>query len=79
MNYLWDNCCFIYKGTVVADFLIICMQKVEKTIAFFYIFEYTKCNRVARSLLDIGDQAETCAQLFYVKERFYEFEKTFDF
>ena len=24
---------------------------------------------------DIGDQAETCAQLFYVKERFYGFEK----
>ena len=42
--------------------------------------EYTKSNRVARSLFDIGDQAETCAQLFYVKEIFYGFEKplTFD-
>ena len=30
--------------------------------------------------MDIGDQAESCAQLFYVKERFYGFEKplTFD-
>ena len=36
-------------------------------------FEYTICNRVARSLFDIGDQAETSAQLFYVKERFYGF------
>ena len=49
-----------------------------KTIAIFLSFEYTICNRVARSLLDIGDQAESCAQLFYVKERFYGFEKTID-
>ena len=35
-------------------------------------------NIVARSLFGIGDQAETCAQLFYVKERFYGFEKTID-
>ena len=27
---------------------------------------------------DIGDQAETCAQLFYVKESFYGFEKNID-
>ena len=26
----------------------------------------------------IGDQAETCSQLFYVKERFYGFEKTLE-
>lgn len=26
----------------------------------------TICNRVARSLLNIGDQAESCAQLFYM-------------
>lgn len=51
-----------------------------KTIAIFLSFEYTIYNRVARSLLDIGDQAESYAQLFYVKERFYGFEKplTFD-
>ena len=49
-----------------------------KTIAIFLSFEYTICNRVARSLLDIGDQAESCAQLFYVKERFYGFEKNID-
>ena len=61
--------------TRTADFLIIYLYKITKSIAFFCIFEYTKCNRVARSLLDIGDQAETCAQLFYIKERFYEFEK----
>jgi predicted RNase H-like HicB family nuclease len=39
-----------------------------KSIAIFNSFSYTKCNRVARSLFDIGDQAESCAQLFYVKE-----------
>ena len=38
---------------------------MDKSCSFF---EYTKCNRVARSLLDIGDQAETCAQLFYFKD-----------
>lgn len=44
------------------------------------LLEYTICNRVARSLFGIGDQAETCAQLFYVKDRFYGFKKplTFD-
>ena len=36
------------------------------------------CNRVARSLFDIGDQAGTCAQLFYVKERSYGFEQELD-
>ena len=57
-----------------------CLRKKIKTIAIFLSFEYTICNRVARSLLDIGDQAESYAQLFYVKERFYGFEKplTFD-
>lgn len=53
-------------------------MKIIKTIAIFWLFEYTICNRVARSLFGIGDQAETCAQLFYVKERFYGFEKTID-
>ena len=48
------------------------------SIAFFDIFEYTKCNRVARSPMDIGDQAETCAQLFYIKEKIYGFEKAVD-
>ena len=53
-------------------------MKIIKTIAIFLLFEYTISNRVARSLFGIGDQAETCAQLFYVKERFYGFEKTID-
>lgn len=76
----WENSLVVmdYQGTRVADFLIIYAKKITKSIAFFCIFEYTKRNRVARSLLDIGDQAETCAQLFYVKERFYGFEKTID-
>ena len=52
--------------------------KIIKTIAIFLLFEYTICNRVARSLFGIGDQAETYAQLFYVKERFYGFEKNID-
>lgn len=56
------------------------MRKNIKTIAIFLSFEYTICNRVARSLLDIGDQAESCAQLFYVKEKFMDLKKplTFD-
>ena len=45
------------------------MMKIIKTIAIFCFFEYTICNKVARSLFGIGDQAETCAQLFYVKEK----------
>ena len=49
-----------------------------KNYCNFLVFKYTICNRVARSLFGIGDQAETCAQLFYVKERFYGFEKTID-
>ena len=53
-------------------------KKIIKTIAFFLLFEYTICNRVAQSLFGIGNQAEICAQLFYVKERFYGFEKTID-
>jgi len=60
----------------LSDDMII--MKIVKIIAIFLLFEYTICNRVARSLFDIGDQAETCAQLFYVKERFYGFEKTID-
>ena len=61
----------------LSDDMII--MKIVKIIAIFLLFEYTICNRVARSLFGIGDQAETCAQLFYVKERFYGFEKTIDF
>ena len=53
-------------------------KKIIKTIAIFLLFEYTICNRVARSLFGFWVQAETCAQLFYVKERFYGFEKTID-
>ena len=71
----------LLAGNVV-DFLLMEMRKKcgknIKTIAIFLSFEYTICNRVARSLLDIGDQAESCAQLFYVKQRFYGFEKTID-
>ena len=52
----------------VIDFYRWKSMKIIKTIAIFLLFEYTTCNRVARSLLDIGDQAESCAQLFYVKE-----------
>lgn len=44
-------------------------MKIEKSIAFLQSFAYTKCNRVARSLYGIGDQAEFCAQPFYVKEK----------
>ena len=60
------------KSLVVMDYLdsmcYIFIDENNKNYCNFFFFEYTKCNRVARSLLDIGDQAETCAQLFYVKE-----------
>ena len=64
-------------GNVSEEMLRKCGKNI-KTIAIFLNSEYTIRNRVARSLLDIGDQAESCAQLFYVKERFYGFEKTID-
>ena len=56
------------------------MMKIIKTIAISWLFEYTICNRVARSLFGIGDQAETCAQLFYVRSDFMDLKKplTFD-
>ena len=53
-------------------------KKIIKTIAIFLLFEYTICNRVARSLLEIGDKAETCADIYYFKESTYGFEKTID-
>ena len=65
------------KWNLVGDRFL--SMKIIKTIAIFLLFEYTICNRVARSLFGIGDQAETCAQLFYVKEWFYGFEKAIDF
>ena len=68
----------LLTGNVVELVPMKIRKKYKKTIAIFLSFEYTICNRVARSLLDIGDQAESCAQLFYVKERFYGFEKTID-
>ena len=64
-------------GNVSEEMLRKCGKNI-KTIAIFLNSEYTIRNRVARSLLDIGDQAESCAQLSYVKERFYGFEKTID-
>ena len=60
-------------GNVSEEMLRKCGKNI-KTIAIFLSSEYTMRNRVARSLLDIGDQAESCAQLFYVKERFYGFK-----
>ena len=66
------------KVNVWGEILSSNVDENNKTIAIFLLFEYTICNRVARSLFGIGDQAETCAQLFYVKERFYGFEKTID-
>ena len=47
-------------------------MKIIKLLQFFVFFEYIICNRVARGLLDIGDQAELCAQLFYIEH----FEKS---
>ena len=55
------------------------IQKNVKTIACLLRVGYTEYNRVARCSFDIGDQAESCAQLFYVKERIYRFEQTLTF
>ena len=49
----------------------------EQRSIYYRLFKYVMCNRVARSLFDIGDQAGTCAQLFFVKERSYGFEQEF--
>lgn len=43
------------------------IPKNVKTIACLLRGGYTECNRVARCSFDIGDQAESCAQLFYIK------------
>lgn len=67
----------LLTGNVI-ELVTMKMRKKYKNYCNFSEFEYTICNRVARSLLDIGDQAESCAQLFYVKKRFYGFEKNID-
>ena len=54
----------LLTGNVVELVPMKIRKKYKKTIVIFLFFEYTICNRVARSLFDIGDQAETCAQLF---------------
>ena len=76
-TYFLDGYFACSVGNVSEEMLRKCGKNI-KTIAIFLSSEYTMRNRVARSLLDIGDQAESCAQLFYVKERFYGFEKTID-
>lgn len=48
----------------------------DKTIAFLITIAYNNSNRVARSLSDIGDQAESRAQLFYFKEDHYGIKET---
>lgn len=42
-------------------------KEIIKTVAFFLGFEYTEFNRIDQSHFDIGNQAETCAQLFCYK------------
>ena len=72
-TYFLDGYFACSVGNVSEEMLRKCGKNI-KTIAIFLSSEYTMRNRVARSLLDIGDQAESCAQLFYVKERFYGFK-----
>lgn len=50
-----------------------------KGIACLLRVGYTKCNRVARCSCGVGNQAETCAQLFYVKESFCKILKNSNF
>lgn len=40
------------------------IRKDIKTIAIFLSFEYSISNKIARSLLDIGDHDEICSKLF---------------
>lgn len=63
----------LLTGNVV-ELVTMKMRKKIKTIACLLRVGYIECNRVARCSYDIGDQAESCAQLFYVKERIYRFE-----
>ena len=69
----------LLTGNVVVELVPMKIQKNVKTIACLLRVGYTECNRVARCSFDIGDQAESCAQLFYVKERIYRFEQTLTF
>ena len=48
-------------------------EKNNKNYCIFLLFEYTICNRVARSRFGIGDQAETCAQLFLLGRDLMDF------
>ena len=53
----------LLAGNVV-EFVTMKMRKNKKTIACLLRVGYTECNRVAQCSFDIGDQAESCAQLF---------------
>ena len=59
----------LLAGNVVELVTMKMRKKNIKTIACLLRVGYTECNRVAQCSFDIGDQAETCAQLFYVKEK----------
>lgn len=61
----------LLRGNVV-ELVQMKIRKNIKTIAIFQSFEYTYVTELPEVFLDIGDQAETCAQLFYIEH----FEKS---
>ena len=56
------------------------MMKIIKTIAIFCFFEYTICNRVARSLLAWGTKLRLVLSFFTLRSDFMDLKKplTFD-
>jgi abortive infection bacteriophage resistance protein len=55
-------------------------KKIIKTIAIFLLFEYTICNRVARSLLALGTKLRLVLSFFTLRRDFMDLKKplTFD-
>ena len=56
------------------------MMKIIKTIAISWLFEYTICNRVARSLFGIGTKLRLVLSFFTLRSDFMDLKKplTFD-
>ncbi len=54
------------------------MQKNKKLLHFSWFLHILNVTELPEVFWTWGDQAETCAQLFYVEERFYGFEKPID-
>lgn len=61
---------FSSKGLLTGNVVELVPMEIPKKCKNYCMFiggGYTECNRVARCSFDIGDQAESCTQLFYIK------------